>query len=89
MYLMVSVSQESGLMFHKSAVITLAGAEGSSEGSAGGGSALRLIHVVAGQVMGETPCHLGFSVGHLCAAWHKGILPGQVCRGESRREHPR
>lgn len=86
---MVSVSQESGLIFHKSAVIMLAGAEGSSEGSAGGGSALRLIHVLAGQVMGETPCRLGFSVGYLCAAWHKGILPGQVCRGESGREHPR
>lgn len=67
----------------------LAGAEGSAESSAGGGSVLRLFHVVVGQVLAETPCHLGFSVGYLCAAWHKGVLPGQVCRGESRREYPR
>lgn len=86
---MVSVSQKSGLIFEKSAVIMLARAEGSSEGSAGGESALRLIHVVVGQVLAETPCHLGFSVGYLCAAWHKGVLPGQVCRGESGREYPR
>lgn len=32
----------------------LAGAEGSPEG----GSTLRLIHVVVGQVLAETPCHL-------------------------------
>lgn len=63
----------------------LAGAAGSAEG----GSALRLIHVVVGQVWAETPCHLGFFMSYLCAAWREEVLPGPVCRGYSGREYPR